>query len=69
MTVSLSLAGCRFELLRFQKLLKPLWIEPDDHYIADPDKRETDMSGALHHLGRYRVLLALAGEIVINEIE
>ncbi|MGB9940562.1 hypothetical protein [Methanosarcina sp.] len=55
MSISLSLAGCRFELLRFQKLLKPLWIEPDDHNIADPDKWEADITESLHHLSRYLV--------------
>ncbi len=68
-TISLSLAGRLFEILRFQKLFKPLWTEPDDHSIADPDEREACIAGAIHHLGSYPVLLSLAGEIKIYKIE
>lgn len=69
MTISLSLADRLFKILRFQKLFKPLWTEPDDHNIADPDEREACIAGAIHHLDSYPVLLFLAGEIKIYKIE
>lgn len=67
MIIWLSLAGCRFEFLQFQKLLKHLRIDPDDHNTISPDKWEADIADA--YLSCYLVLLALACEIVIDEIE